>query len=58
MRTLNLFLLCLTILALMVALIPEPETDCWLPANAPTRGVYADCWGFYDIWTAPPLGDQ
>jgi hypothetical protein len=55
MRALNLWLLCLAILAVMVWVIPEPESDCWLPANAPTRGIYEDCYSFWQIWTAPPL---
>lgn len=48
MRTLNLWLLCLAILGVLIALIPEPE-QCWIPPNAPTRGFYGSCWAYSEI---------
>lgn len=48
MRTVNLWLLCLAILAVLVAVIPKAQT-CYLPPNAPTRGFYEACWTFEEI---------
>lgn len=45
----NLWLLCLAILALLVYIIPKPET-CWLPPNASTRGIYESCWTADELW--------
>jgi hypothetical protein len=50
MTTVNLWLLCAAILAVIVWLVPEPQT-CWLPADAPTRGMYADCWTYGQLST-------
>lgn len=44
----NLFWGVLT--AALVAAVPI-GADCWLPVDAPTRGFYGACWGFWDIWT-------
>lgn len=49
MRVLNLFLLIITLMLLLVYLIPEPET-CFIPPNAPTRGIYAECWTDWELW--------
>lgn len=46
---LNLWLFCLAILAVLVWVIPEPRS-CWLPPNAPTRGIYAECWQPGELW--------
>lgn len=48
MRALTVWLLCLAILAVLVAVIPEPR-DCFVPPNAPTRGFYGDCWTVQEI---------
>lgn len=46
----NLFWIVLT--AAVLAAVPTDATgaDCWLPPNAPIRGLYEACWGFWDIW--------
>lgn len=49
MRTISLFLLCAAIFALLTWAIPEPR-NCWIPPNAPTRGIYADCWKAGELW--------
>lgn len=50
MMALNLLLLAAALILLLAWAIPPPPAECWLPASAPTRGVYADCWGFWEIW--------
>lgn len=45
----TLWLLCAAILLLMVYFVPEPQA-CFVPPNAPTRGLYDSCWGFWDLW--------
>jgi len=43
------WLLCAVILLLMAYFLPEPQA-CFVPPNAPTRGLYDSCWGFWDLW--------
>ena len=45
----TLWLLCAAILLLMIYFVPEPQS-CWIPPNAPTRGIYDACWEFWDLW--------
>lgn len=47
-RALTVWLLCAAILLLLFALIPKPEL-CWIPPHAPTRGMYAGCWGWFEV---------
>lgn len=47
----NLFLLILALFALLIAVVPVQEETCWLPPNAPTRGIYAKCWTYEEIVT-------
>lgn len=49
MTALNLLLLIAALLLLIVWIVPEPQT-CWLPPNAPTRGIYIDCWEVNELW--------
>ena len=49
MTTVNLLLFITALLLLMFWAVPEPQT-CWLPADAPTRGMYADCWTEVQLW--------
>lgn len=48
MTTITLLLFVATLLALLNWLIPTPQ-QCWLPPNAPTRGMYAGCWTVEEI---------
>jgi hypothetical protein len=45
----NLFLLILALFALIVWVVPEAQS-CWIPPNAPTRGMYSDCWEASILW--------
>lgn len=49
MSGINFVLLCTAILALLILAIPEPQ-ECWLPPDAPTRGIYIDCWEAFELW--------
>lgn len=49
MRAVTVWLLCVAILTVMVAVIPEAQT-CFIPPNAPTRGFYVKCWQEFQLW--------
>lgn len=45
----NLWLLCVLILLLLILAVPQPA-KCWIPPNAPTRGIYEACWTAGELW--------
>jgi len=48
MRTVNLFLLIVALFAVIAWVIP-PAQSCWIPPNAPTRGMYSACWSLFEV---------